>query len=59
MLHYEDHRQACHERLQRFRREAEAERLAHQLRAHRHRRRLALAAGLDLLLRARRHADAA
>jgi hypothetical protein len=57
MLHWEEHRLACHDRLQRLRREADAHYLA-QLRRQRQRRRrrLALAAGLDRLLRARRQA---
>lgn len=58
MLHYDAHRQLCHDRLQRRRDEAAAERLALQARGSRQRRRrqLARAAGLDLLLRARRAA---
>jgi hypothetical protein len=57
MLHWEEHRLACHDRLQRLRREADGHYLA-QLRRQRQRRRrrLALAAGLDRLLRARRQA---
>jgi hypothetical protein len=57
MLHWEEHRLACHDRLQRLRREADAHYLA-QLRGQRQRRRrrLALAARLDRLLRARRQA---
>jgi hypothetical protein len=58
MLHWEEHQLACHDRLQRLRREADAQHLALQLRGQRRRRRrLALAAGLDRLLRARRQAD--
>jgi hypothetical protein len=58
VLHYEAHRLACHDRLQRLRREADAHDLALQLRGQRQRRRRrsALAAGLDLLFRARRQA---
>jgi hypothetical protein len=57
VLHYEAHRLACHDRLQRLRREADAHYLALQTRGRRQRRRrLALAAGLDLLFRARRQA---
>jgi hypothetical protein len=58
MLHWEEHRLACLDRLQRLRREADAKHLALQLRGQRQRRRrrLALAAGLDRLLRARRQA---
>jgi hypothetical protein len=57
VLHYDAHRQLCHDRVQRRSDEAAAERLALQARASgRRRRQLALAAGLDLLLRARRNA---
>jgi transposase-like protein len=57
VLHYEAHRQLCHDRLQRRRDEAAAERLALQARRrHYRRRRLALAAGLGLLHGARRRA---
>jgi len=58
VLHYEAHRLACNDRLQRLRREADAHDLGLQLRGRRQqrRRRLALAAGLDLLFRARRQA---
>ena len=55
MLHYEALRQLSHDRGQRLRREAEAERLALQARSRRQRRRLALDAALELL-RGRRHA---
>jgi hypothetical protein len=58
VLHYEAHRLACHDRLQRLRREADAHSLTLQLRGQRQRRRprLALTAGLDLPFRARRQA---
>lgn len=56
MLHYEALQQLCHDRTQQRLREADAERLALQARGQRQRRRLALATGLDLLLRARREA---
>jgi hypothetical protein len=57
MLHWEEHRLACHDRLQRLRREADTHHLAQRRgQRQRRRRRLALAAGLDRLLRARRQA---
>lgn len=39
MMHYEEHRQATHERMQRFMRQAEAERMARQARGREYRRR--------------------
>ncbi len=58
MLHYEALRLLSHERGERLRRQAEAERLAMQMRSRRQRgrRRLALDATLELLLRGRRDA---
>ena len=58
MLHFEALQQLTRDRVQQRQAEAQAERLALQARGQRqHRRkRLAQAAGLDLLLRARRHA---
>ena len=44
MMHYEEHRQATHERRQRFMREAAAERMARQARGREHRRWRAFAA---------------
>jgi hypothetical protein len=58
MLHYEALQRLTHDRRQQREREAGAERLALQDRGRRQRRvrRLALAAGLEKLLAARRHA---
>ena len=58
MLHYEALRQLTHEHGQQRECEARTERLALQARGRRQRRarRLALAAGLEQLLTARRHA---
>jgi hypothetical protein len=55
---HEAHQLIGHERLERYLREAEADRRALQARGRqqRRRRRLALAAGLELLLRARQQA---
>lgn len=39
MMHYEEHRQATHERRQRFMREAQAQRMARQARGREYRRR--------------------
>ena len=58
MLHFEALQQLTRDRVQLREAEAQAERLALQAQGQRHRRRrrLALSAGLDVLLRARRHA---
>ena len=58
MLHFEALQQLSHDRGQQLRHEAEAERLALQARGQRQqrRRRLALHATFELLLRGRRHA---
>ena len=57
MMDFEIYRQLCHDRRQQLRREAEADRLARQVRGprQRRRRRLALHAALDQL-RGRRQA---
>jgi hypothetical protein len=57
-MHYEALQHQCHERMQRRRREAQAERLVRQARGKRQlrRRRLALGNAFEVLLRARRHA---
>ncbi len=59
MLHFEALQQLCHDRGQQLRHEAKAERLALQARGQRQqrRRRLALDATFELLLRGRQHAS--
>jgi hypothetical protein len=57
-MHYEALQHQCHERMQQRQREAQAERLVRQARGQRQqrRKRLALGAAFEVLLRARRHA---